>query len=94
MEEMNQTQSVFALFLLCELSFLFPVISVVIIVFVAHIHNHRKIKKWTLDGLLKLCKIKAKQMCFLLFMLVAFSPGVGEDTFSHSVFYFVLQHGI
>lgn len=96
MEEINQTQSVFALFffILCETSFLFTVISVVAVVFVYHIHNHRKIKEWTLDGLLKLCKINAKQMCFLLFMMVAFSPGVGENTFSHSVFYFVLQHSI
>lgn len=32
-------------------------------------------QKWTLDGLLKLCNVKAKQNVLLLFMFVAFSPG-------------------
>lgn len=42
--------------------------------------------EWTLDGLLKLCKCKSQTNVLLLFMFVAFSPGIGEDTFSRSVF--------
>lgn len=54
-----------------KLSFLFTVIDVVIVVvfflfffflFVCSSESNKE--KWTLDGLLKLCNVKAKQMCF------------------------------
>lgn len=56
-----------------KLSFLFTVIDVVIVVVVLFFcfsfsffssSSESNKEKWTLDGLLKLCNVKAKQMCF------------------------------
>lgn len=62
---------VFHSFLHSKLSFLFTVIDVVIVIVVVFFFclfvltfRIKKKEKRTLDGLLKLCNVKAKQMCF------------------------------
>lgn len=49
--------------------------SVLLLLFMLFLSLQSNKQKWTLDRLLKLCNVKAKQNVLLLFMFVAFSPG-------------------
>lgn len=49
--------------------------SVLLLSFMLFLSLQSNKQKWTLDRLLKLCNVKAKQNVLLLFMFVAFSPG-------------------